>query len=98
MERDDHEDPQSPLISQYEAHIHRQASKNMNTTPDDIPDKTVHTTTVHASEVKFNHLLVRITTYRLILFCKTSLQPLHRSHRRLSIVWKKIKTPSTTLT
>uniref|UniRef100_M4D0V8 Uncharacterized protein n=1 Tax=Brassica campestris TaxID=3711 RepID=M4D0V8_BRACM len=50
MERDDHEDPQSPLISQYEAHIHRQASKNMNTTPDDIPDKTVHTTTVHASE------------------------------------------------
>uniref|UniRef100_M4CM71 Uncharacterized protein n=1 Tax=Brassica campestris TaxID=3711 RepID=M4CM71_BRACM len=50
MERDDHEDPQSPLISQYDAHIHRQASKNMNTTPDDIPDKTVHTTTVHASE------------------------------------------------
>ncbi|CAN7138943.1 unnamed protein product [Brassica rapa subsp. narinosa] len=50
MERDDHEDPQSPLISQYEAHIHRQASKNMNTTPDDIPNKTVHTTTVHASE------------------------------------------------
>ncbi|KAH0910744.1 hypothetical protein HID58_034065 [Brassica napus] len=55
MERDDHEDPQSPLISQYAAHIHRQASKNMNTTPDDIPNKTVHTTTVHASEVKFNH-------------------------------------------
>ncbi|WZZ14745.1 hypothetical protein YC2023_107834 [Brassica napus] len=54
MERDDHEDPQSPLISQYAAHIHRQASKNMNTTPDDIPNKTVHTTTVHASEVKLS--------------------------------------------
>ncbi|CDY10683.1 BnaA05g16790D [Brassica napus] len=50
MERDDHEDPQSPLIRQYAAHIHRQASKNMNTTPDDIPNKTIHTTTVHASE------------------------------------------------
>ncbi|CAN6972761.1 unnamed protein product [Brassica rapa subsp. trilocularis] len=54
MERDNHEDPQSPLISQYAAHIHRQASKNMNTTPDDIPNKTVHTTTVHASEVKLS--------------------------------------------
>lgn len=70
MERDDHEDPQSPIISQYAAHIHRQASKNMNTTPDDIPNKTVHTTTVHASEVKFNHFWFELQPIVCFYFVK----------------------------
>ncbi|KAL0710779.1 hypothetical protein Bca4012_017757 [Brassica carinata] len=49
MDRDDHEEPQSPIISQYAAHLHRQLTDNMNTPPDANSNESIHTPTVHVS-------------------------------------------------
>ncbi|KAG2312619.1 hypothetical protein Bca52824_024176 [Brassica carinata] len=49
MDRDDHEEPQLPIISQYAVHLHRQTTENMNTTHDVNSNETIHTTTVHVS-------------------------------------------------
>ncbi|CAH8360212.1 unnamed protein product [Eruca vesicaria subsp. sativa] len=46
MSTDNHEDPHSPIISQYAAHLHRQAHENMNT---DASNETIHTTIGHLS-------------------------------------------------
>ncbi|KAL0875508.1 hypothetical protein Bca101_025213 [Brassica carinata] len=49
MDRDDHEEPQSPIISQYAAHLHRQPTDNMNTPSDANSNEPIHTPTVHVS-------------------------------------------------
>ncbi|KAG2322379.1 hypothetical protein Bca52824_015592 [Brassica carinata] len=50
MFRDDHDLPQSPIISQYAAQLHREASQNSTTPPHTNPDETIHTAPVHVSK------------------------------------------------
>ncbi|KAG2306840.1 hypothetical protein Bca52824_026588 [Brassica carinata] len=50
MLRDDHDLPQSPIISQYAAQLHREASENPTRPPDANPDETIHTAPVHVSK------------------------------------------------
>ncbi|KAL0794169.1 hypothetical protein Bca101_065546 [Brassica carinata] len=50
MFRDDHDLPQSPIISQYAAQLHREASINPTTPPHANRDETIHTASVHVSK------------------------------------------------
>ncbi|KAL0896624.1 hypothetical protein Bca101_080585 [Brassica carinata] len=49
MEAEEHPEPQSPIISQYAAHLHRQASESINESPGSLPDctETIHEPNVH---------------------------------------------------
>ncbi|KAL0886785.1 hypothetical protein Bca101_010768 [Brassica carinata] len=49
MEADEHPDPQSPIISQYAAHLHRQAPESMYTPLVPNSNENIHTTSVHNS-------------------------------------------------
>ncbi|KAL0853704.1 hypothetical protein Bca101_058856 [Brassica carinata] len=50
MFRDDHDLPQSPIISQYAAQLHREASINPTTPSHANRDETIHTASVHVSK------------------------------------------------
>lgn len=49
MESDDPNEPHSPIISQYAAHLHRQTYVNMDKHPDANANETIHTPIVHLS-------------------------------------------------